>query len=332
MRAIHPRQQIVAGGTFIQGKKLNEKLETKRKPSRIGTGFRVLGWTLDTTASAITGVWGAVKKVVWIVLVVGLLATNIATLASASFLAAASSAFEGVTGLAAGVTQSARRAATLEADLVKEKAMTRRLTQTLNKNVVALNKAAGSLKQTGAALQKTGSTLKVTRAQIKAQEAALKSVNARALAKSKSVKVITSKITRRAVASASLNLDSLVAQAAPMVGVAVIVGVTTWDLSASCATMQDMHELEKIFDPDVAAVPDQTRVCGMQVPTKEELWTRVASAGAWVGGVSSDAVDFVKNNMPDLPSPNWSGLTMPQMPSVTLPSLDYFNAKTTQVE
>lgn len=211
---------------------MNENKETGKKPSRVRTGFQVLGWTLDATASVVRDVWGAVKKGLWVVLVLGLLATNIATLASASFLAIASTAFEGVTGLAAGVTalrsraaiadqkvaQGARRAATLEADLVKERATTRRLTQTVKGNAVALNNAAGSLKQTGASLRQTGSTLRTTKLQLTAQKAALKSANLGAFAKFKSVKVITGKISRRAVATASLNFDSLVAQAAPVVG------------------------------------------------------------------------------------------------------------------
>lgn len=313
---------------------MNEDSKTREKRSRVRTGFRVLGWTLDTTASVVRGVWGAVKKGVWVVLVLGLLATNIATLASASFLAVASTAFEGVTGLAAGVTalrsrvavaeqkvtQGARRAATLEADLVRQRATTKRLTQTIERSAVALNKAAGRLEKTGAALL-------VSNAKMKARTAELAAVNARAFAKFKAVKVITGKISRRAVASASLNLDSLVAQAAPIVGGAVIVGITTWDVTASCATMRDMHELETIFDPDAAALPEETRVCGMRVPTKEELWVKVASAGAWAGSISSGAVEFVKNNMPDLPSLDWSGLTMPQMPTITLPTIDLFKAK-----
>lgn len=93
----------------------------------------------------------------------------------------------------------------------------------------------------------------------------------------------TSRISRRMAKLASLNLGSTVAEAIPYLGVAAVMGVTVWDLKSSCETMKEMHELNLAFNPDAAADPQTEKLCGMPIPTGDEIWTAVkASPGkAW---------------------------------------------------
>ncbi len=74
----------------------------------------------------------------------------------------------------------------------------------------------------------------------------------------------------------------------------MIIGVTAWDLKEACATMGDLHELELAFNPDAATDPDESEVCGLKVPTKEEVWRAVKSS-------PGQAWSAAKALVPDLP-------------------------------
>ena len=109
------------------------------------------------------------------------------------------------------------------------------------------------------------------------------------------------RISRRTVASASRNAGSVVAEAIPVAGVAVVLGVTAWDLKDSCDTMKDLNELERASNPSAELDAEALHVCGLQVPTKEEVWEAVkASPGA--------AWDAAADNLPELPE-----FTMPKI-------------------
>ncbi len=102
------------------------------------------------------------------------------------------------------------------------------------------------------------------------------------------------RVSRRTAAGAARNAGSVVAEAIPVAGVAVVLGVTAWDLKDACDTMTDLHELELAFNPSVSPDPEASEVCGLTVPTKDEVWTTVkASPGvAW---------EVAASYLPDLP-------------------------------
>jgi hypothetical protein len=103
----------------------------------------------------------------------------------------------------------------------------------------------------------------------------------------------------------------VVAEAIPLAGVAVIVGVTAWDLNDSCETMKDLHELDVAFNPNAAFDTSATEVCGLEVPTKEEVWQMAKSSPgkAWASA---------KLYAPDLPE--WNA---PEFPELNLPEIDW---------
>ena len=74
--------------------------------------------------------------------------------------------------------------------------------------------------------------------------------------------------------------------------------------------MRDMHALEVAFNPDLANDPSVDEVCGLKVPTKEEVWETVkASPGkAW------DAAVQALGDLPDLPAV--PSIDWPSMPDV----------------
>lgn len=111
------------------------------------------------------------------------------------------------------------------------------------------------------------------------------------------------RIAKRSAVSASRNAGSVVAEAIPVAGLAVILGVTAFDLKDSCETLRDLHELDRALDPSTELAEQAKYVCGLKVPTKEEVWAKVkASPGeAWAKA---------KEALPDLPE-------MPKMPDMS---------------
>lgn len=93
------------------------------------------------------------------------------------------------------------------------------------------------------------------------------------------------RISQRTIQRSARNVSAVFAEAIPVVGVAVVVGVTGLELRDSCNTLKDLKELEKSFNPTVKLEDDVQQVCGLEVPTKEEVWESVKSspAEAWAG-------------------------------------------------
>lgn len=113
---------------------------------------------------------------------------------------------------------------------------------------------------------------------------------------------VTNRVKGRTAKVASADMAATFGQSIPWIGIGVVVAATTYDLKTACDTMGDMHALEVAFNPEAANDPAVKEVCGLKVPSKEEIWEKVkASPGkAW---------DMAKAAMPDLPE-------MPSMPDI----------------
>lgn len=102
------------------------------------------------------------------------------------------------------------------------------------------------------------------------------------------------RIAKRTAKGAARNVGSVLGEAVPVAGIAVVVGATAWELSDACETMKDLQALELATDPHATTDPEVMEVCGMETPTKEEVWSAVKAspAAAW---------ESAKGAMPDLP-------------------------------
>ena len=79
---------------------------------------------------------------------------------------------------------------------------------------------------------------------------------------------VSSRISKRVVRNASMNLASIPAEAVPMLGIATIVTVTSVDLYDACQTLKDLDSLSIDFN---GASTETEKVCGYEVPSKEEV-------------------------------------------------------------
>ena len=85
---------------------------------------------------------------------------------------------------------------------------------------------------------------------------------------------VTRSVAARAAGNATRNLTSVVAEALPYVGVAAMLSVTAWDLHDACQTIKEINELHVSFGVEVV---DETRVCGMTVPSAKEVKADIKS-------------------------------------------------------
>ena len=110
-----------------------------------------------------------------------------------------------------------------------------------------------------------------------------------------SLKAIQSRTRRTALA----NVAAAGGEALPFFGVAVIVGATGYEMHEACATMQDLYDLQLVVAPEDADAEDRDAVCGIEVPTKEELWEGIKSApgAAWDSAVNtaSGTAEWARN-------------------------------------
>ncbi len=67
-------------------------------------------------------------------------------------------------------------------------------------------------------------------------------------------------------------------KALPYVGTAVVVGAATAEIKDYCDTIQDMKEIQQEIDPSKSGSDDEPKVCGMKVPTEEEILSRIRTA------------------------------------------------------
>jgi len=69
----------------------------------------------------------------------------------------------------------------------------------------------------------------------------------------------------------------------PYVGTAVVVGVTVLEIKDYCATIRDMKAIQREIDPSESHSEEEQRVCGMDVPTQEEILAQIKTVplDAW---------------------------------------------------
>ena len=110
----------------------------------------------------------------------------------------------------------------------------------------------------------------------------------------KAVGSTTSGVKRRALKTASRSVGAMAFEAAPLVGATAIVGVTAWELNDLCETAKDMDALNRALNPDEATDVDQSSVCSIVVPTKEELVQKASESSAELWGKFRGFVETFK--------------------------------------
>ncbi len=239
-------------------------------------------------ASMIGNAWRTTRN---ILLVIGLaisLAVNVASFTVNAVSTAISTVVEGVTGvktLVSSVFQS-------EADLATERLSAKNLKKELAETVAKL-KAERVIRI--AAEEELGRLRRIAGKKKVMIDGAEKTVE-------EAVALTTSRVRNRTVKLAAADLTATAGQAIPWIGVGVVVAATAYDLDMSCQTMKDMKALEQASDPTAVDDGDVSQVCGMKVPTADEVWEAVKASPGQAWNAAASVLSGLPSVMPDLPA------------------------------
>lgn len=125
------------------------------------------------------------------------------------------------------------------------------------------------------------------------------------------VKDASDRISQRTATAAARNVGSTFAEALPVIGVAVIVAATAWELKDSCDLMREMRDLDAAFNPDDPVDPDE--VCGMTPPTRAEIWAAVLASPGAIWSAAGKTYD----SLPSLDLPKAYGWTVSKLSGFT---------------
>lgn len=219
---------------------------------------------------------------------------HIGTLSVASVASFASSLFETVTGLGSvlGVAgerlmQANAKTQTLEAEVATAKAGNKRLSDDLD----AAKRKGADLDTKLKSISKRNVELLDEVAILRRDRLVTYRGNKRLV--QHAVSDTSERVARRTATGATRNLTATLGEAWPVYGIAVVVAATALELSDACQTMQDLHELDVAFNPEKANGAEVQEVCGMRVPSQQELWAQVK-------GSPSAAWETVKETFPDV--------------------------------
>ena len=111
-------------------------------------------------------------------------------------------------------------------------------------------------------------------------------------------------IGKRAVKTAKREVASMPAEAIPYLGTAVIASVTALELYDLCATVKDMNELKRAFNPNLQDNTEEVEVCSIKVPPKEEILEKAKNSPRKAWEAANDVV------------PSWSELKELELPTM----------------
>jgi len=293
---------------------------------------------MNVLARTVGAAWSTATKLVFVMLLVASLAVNVASFTVNSVSLVIGTVIEAVTGVQ-GVISSFRKQEvklvekTAEATVLRETAASdARALKAVAAEKAALQTEIRAAKKTtdrwikqavtnALALEEKRVALSVATAEVVQLKAARRVVyEGLDMPVQEAVTRATRKIKVRTVNLATADLSATAAQALPWIGVAVVVAATGFDLKMSCDTMKDMRDIEVAVNPGAADDPDVDRVCGLKVPTEDEIWAAIKASPGAVWQNAKEALNWLPA-MPTMPEFGWPSLTEVEMP--TVPDIDW---------
>lgn len=208
------------------------------------------------------------------------LSLNIAMFVGGTVYSAASSTFGALTGIRTVATRHTEEVADLGSRLVNE----RKASKMLRKQVARVS-------------QNLISERRVT-----------KKLRGKTLPLRKAINSTSKRISKRALLSSKRKIASMAGKAIPAAGTAIVVAMTIAELKDLCDTLKDMAKLKKAFDLNLQTNTEDTIVCAVRIPTKEEVWAtaKASPSKAWAAAkkVTPTLEDIKDYQFPEV---DWTG-------------------------
>lgn len=133
-------------------------------------------------------------------------------------------------------------------------------------------------------------------------------------------KQMASSIRARLAWSVARGVETLPAKVIPAVGIAVSVGLTTWDIYDACATIEDIN---KVLVGAEQSPEDVSSICGVKTPTVSQVLASVRSG--WRASVDKTKTEFAgmqgKVQLPEIRVPTKTEVLQVACPVVSIPGV-----------
>jgi len=229
----------------------------------------------SNSLSLLSGVYRKTRALFLSAAIVGLVATNVASLVSDAFhnslygalsrLVNALPSFHGKNKLLQKSPTSVRQADVLKATgklradksaLIKENT---NFTQRHNKLVHRYN-----------GLANTHNTLRKQYLDTRKSHDDLKKITK---VRAEKLQTFSTKMSSRSLKMATANVAALPAEFVPAAGMAVIIAMTAWDVRQLCEGMKELNSVRQTFG---FSKEDETSMCGFKVPSKKDVQKEMA--------------------------------------------------------
>ena len=105
----------------------------------------------------------------------------------------------------------------------------------------------------------------------------------------------STRIANRSEKIARRGVSGMAAEAVPYLGTAAIVGLTALDIKDLCEMARSSRQMYYSVFPDETPEEDDPTVCGLNVPTRSELWSMAKSAPGQAFEATRDALPELEN-------------------------------------
>ena len=118
----------------------------------------------------------------------------------------------------------------------------------------------------------------------------------------------------RLVKSVGRSIRTAPGKIVPYAGIAVVAGLTVWEIKDLCATIQDMDEIQRVAAESKAKAESEPAVCSVRLPSRERLLEQIEDS-------AEKAWESRKKFIPDLPSwedipDSWRGAWRGTVPDI----------------
>ncbi|MGV8805106.1 MAG: hypothetical protein ACWA6Y_09105 [Polaromonas sp.] len=219
--------------------------------------------------------WRSAKRLLLILFFFGLASLNVLTLVSDQVHSAGYGAMKAI--LATAVSEAAASRILSKSPMAKRQ-------KDVSVAIQKLSQEKNVLVASSQALQARQAMLVKSLQEVEASHSALKRTSEiRAAAVLKTSK----RVAVRSLVNTTRNVSSVFAEAIPIVGTGVMLAVTVWDVHDACETLKDINELNSVFDHPPE---NQTKVCGMNVPTRKQVLDQTRTNAKAVYQSAADAL------------------------------------------
>lgn len=196
----------------------------------------------------------------------GLITSNLLSLADDRFHSAAYDLLTTL-GSLAGQTVLSKMAAHSPTAAVEKKVTN--VTQRLKKDYADLDAKYKGLDTTHNSLQAKYSKLDTTYNSLQTKHATLET---KTVKRTEALKKFSSNTMARVAKNKTVELASLPERAIPYAGIAVMLGITAYEINSDCELLKEINSLGQ--ESEIAPL-DTNTVCGFKVPSTDEVWSRV---------------------------------------------------------